>query len=84
MVVALPLWNPISLMNANKTVTGVNMGHLFDQLQILRPQFESLLAMYEKGQIQPFVDRTFKFDEAPAAHHYLHDRKARGKLLLVP
>ena len=40
--------------------------------------------MYEAGQIRPFVDKTFPFTDAPAAHHYLHDRKARGKLLLVP
>jgi NADPH:quinone reductase-like Zn-dependent oxidoreductase len=84
LVAALPLWNPISLMNENKTITGVNMGHLFDRLDLLRPQFESLLRLYEDGKIAPFVDRTFKFAEAPAAHHYLHDRKARGKLLLVP
>ena len=40
--------------------------------------------MYEKGQIKPYVDRTFNFVEAPLAHHYLHDRKAKGKVLLVP
>jgi NADPH:quinone reductase-like Zn-dependent oxidoreductase len=71
-------------MNDNKTVTGVNMGHLFDHVEILRPQFEALVRMYEAGQIHPFVDKSFAFDDAPAAHQYLHDRKARGKLLLVP
>ncbi|HEY2743025.1 MAG TPA: medium chain dehydrogenase/reductase family protein [Polyangia bacterium] len=79
-----PWWGPLGLMNENKTVTGVNMGHLFDRLDILRPQFESLVRMYEAGQIHPFVDKTFAFSDAPAAHQYLHDRKARGKLLLVP
>jgi NADPH:quinone reductase-like Zn-dependent oxidoreductase len=84
MVFGIAWWTPIGLMNENKAVSGVNMGHLFDHLEILRPQFEALLRMYEAGQIHPFVDRTFKFAEAPAAHQYLHDRKARGKLLLVP
>lgn len=77
-------WHPITLMNDNKSITGVNMGHLFDQLDILRPQIESLMRMYEAGQIKPYVDRTFPFSEAAAAHHYLHDRKARGKILFVP
>ena len=81
---SIPRWSPIGLMNENKTVTGVNMGPMFDHLDIVRPQFEALLRMYEAGQIKPFVDRTFKFDEAAAAHHYLHDRKARGKLVLIP
>jgi synaptic vesicle membrane protein VAT-1 len=84
MLASLPRWNPIGLMNANKTVTGVNMGPMFDHLDVVRPQFEALVRMYEAGLIKPFVDRTFRFDEAPAAHHYLHDRKARGKILLVP
>jgi NADPH:quinone reductase-like Zn-dependent oxidoreductase len=77
-------WNPIKLMNDNKEIAGCNMGHLFDRLDLLRPQFEELIAMYERGEIKPHVDRTFSFDEAAAAHHYLHDRKAKGKVLLVP
>jgi NADPH:quinone reductase-like Zn-dependent oxidoreductase len=83
-IFGLAWWTPIGLMNDNKTVSGVNMGHLFDHVEILRPQFEALVRMYEAGQIKPFVDKTFSFAEAPAAHQYLHDRKARGKLLLVP
>jgi NADPH:quinone reductase-like Zn-dependent oxidoreductase len=84
MAASIPLWNPISLMNANKTVSGVNMGHLFEQERILRPQLDALVRLFDQGTIKPFVDRSFSFAEAPAAHHYLHDRKARGKLLLVP
>ena len=83
-VFGIAWWTPIGLMNENKTVTGINMAHLFDRLDILRPQFESLIRMYEAGKIRPFVDKTFSFTDAPAAHQYLHDRKARGKLLLVP
>ena len=31
------------------------------------------------------VDRAqAQIDEAPAAHQYIHDRKAKGKVLLVP
>jgi NADPH:quinone reductase-like Zn-dependent oxidoreductase len=40
--------------------------------------------MYDAGQIKPHVDKTFSFADAPAAHQYLHDRKARGKVLLTP
>ena len=83
-VARMPWWNPMKLMNDNKTVTGVNMGHLFDHLDILRPQIEALLAMYERGELKPYVDRSFTFNEAAAAHHYIHDRKAKGKVLLTP
>lgn len=84
LLVKMKWWNPITLMNDNRAVQGVNMGHLFDRLDLLRPQFESLVSMYERGDIKPYVDRTFSFEEAAAAHHYLHDRKAKGKVLLVP
>lgn len=77
-------WNAIQLMQSNKTVTGVNMYPMFDHIHLVRPQFEALVRLYEAGKIHPFVDKTFPFAEASAAHHYLHDRKARGKLLLVP
>ena len=76
--------SPMKLMEDNKTVSGTNMGHLFGRLDLLRPQFAALLEMYEAREIAPHVDRTFRFDEAPAAHHFLHDRKAIGKVLLVP
>jgi synaptic vesicle membrane protein VAT-1 len=83
-VLQIRRYNPMKLMDDNKTVSGVNMGHLFSRLDLLRPQFEALLALYAEGKIHPRVDRSFPFAEAPAAHHYLHDRKAMGKVVLVP
>jgi len=80
----VPRFNPMKLMDANKSITGTNMGHLFHRIDLLEPQFRALLEMYAAGQIAPRVDRTFSFEEAPAAHHYIHDRKAIGKVLLVP
>jgi synaptic vesicle membrane protein VAT-1 len=83
-VIRMRSYNPRKLMDDNKTVSGTNMGHLFGELPMLREQFEALIAMYEAGEIKPHVDRTFPFSEAAAAHHWLHDRKAKGKVLLTP
>ncbi|HEY8041280.1 MAG TPA: medium chain dehydrogenase/reductase family protein [Polyangiaceae bacterium] len=83
-VMKVKKFSPMKLMDDNKTVAGTNMGHLFARLDLLIPQFAALVEMYEAGQIKPHVDSTFKFDEAPAAHHFIHDRKAIGKVLLVP
>jgi NADPH:quinone reductase-like Zn-dependent oxidoreductase len=77
-------FGPRALMDDNKTVSGINMGHLFGEIPMLAEQFEALVALYEADQIHPHVDRSFAFSEAAAAHHYLHDRKAKGKVLLVP
>lgn len=77
-------FSPMKLMEDNKTVAGTNMGHLFGRPDLVRPQFEALIKMYDAGHIKPHVDRTFRFDEASAAHHFIHERKAVGKVLLVP
>jgi NADPH:quinone reductase-like Zn-dependent oxidoreductase len=77
-------FSPMKLMDDNKTVSGTNMGHLFDRLDLLRPQFEALLDLYAAGKLRPRVDRSFAFAEAATAHHYIHDRKAIGKVVLVP
>ena len=79
-----PKFSPMQLMDTNKTVSGTNMAHLFSRIDLLEPSFVDLIAMYERGEIHPFVDKTFPFAEASKAHHYLHDRKARGKVLLTP
>jgi NADPH:quinone reductase-like Zn-dependent oxidoreductase len=83
-VIRIRKYNPMKLMQDNKSVAGTNMGHLFDRLDLLRPQFEDLLEMYRAGAIKPHVDKSFSFDQAAAAHHYIHDRKAIGKVVLVP
>ena len=81
-VIRIPRFSPRRLMDDNKTVTGVNMGHMFDRLDLLEPQMEDLISMYEAGEIAPHVSKVFPAEEAPAAHHFIHDRKAVGKVLL--
>lgn len=83
-VLKIKRFSPRKLMNDNKSITGVNMGHLFGEIEMLTEQFEALVRLYEQGHIAPYVDRCFAFSEAAAAHRYIHDRKAKGKVLLVP
>jgi NADPH:quinone reductase-like Zn-dependent oxidoreductase len=80
----VPRFSPMKLMDQNKTVSGTNMAHLFSRPDVLATSFAELMQMYERGEVRPFVDETFKFEDAPKAHQYIHDRKARGKVLLVP
>jgi NADPH:quinone reductase-like Zn-dependent oxidoreductase len=83
-VLGVKKWSPMGLMDDNKTITGVNMGHLFARTDLLHPQFEALIDLYNRGLIKPHVAKTFRFEEAAAAHQFIHDRKAIGKVLLVP
>ncbi len=83
-IVRVRRYSPMKLMDDNKSISGVNMGHLFDRVDLLTPQLHALIALYREGKIEPHVDKTFPFDRAAEAHQYIHDRKAIGKVLLTP
>jgi len=77
-------FTPVSLLNANKGVFGVNLGHLWREVERIRGWADKLLELWKQGVVRPQIARTFRFDEAAAAHHYIQDRKNLGKVLLVP
>ena len=77
-------FNPITLMNENKGVMGVNMGHMWHEAERVSGWLQELLDLTEQGIFRPQVDCTFPFSEAAAAHQYIHDRKNVGKVILVP
>jgi NADPH:quinone reductase-like Zn-dependent oxidoreductase len=77
-------FNPLSLMSANKGVFGVNLGHMWGEIDRMREWGEALLDLAAKGIIKPKVARSFRFDEAAQAHHFIQDRRNIGKVLLVP
>jgi NADPH:quinone reductase-like Zn-dependent oxidoreductase len=77
-------FTPLALLNANKGVFGVNLGHLWGEVDRIRGWGEQLLGLWKNGVIRPQIARSFRFDEAAAAHHYIQDRRNIGKVLLVP
>jgi NADPH:quinone reductase-like Zn-dependent oxidoreductase len=83
-LLTLPKWSPLSLMDGNRGIFGVNMGHLWDEASLLRSELAQILAGYETGKLKPIVDRAFPFAEAAAAHTFIQARKNLGKVLLKP
>jgi NADPH:quinone reductase-like Zn-dependent oxidoreductase len=77
--------NPITLMNDNKGVLGINLAHLFTEKERQREGLARLAAQLADGSIRPTIDRTFPLSAAGAAqaHQHLHDRKNFGKVVLV-
>jgi NADPH:quinone reductase-like Zn-dependent oxidoreductase len=80
----MPRWSPIKLMQENKGVAGVNMGHLWGHVQLVTEEIVALMKLYENGSIKPHVDRTFSFEQAGDAHAYIEAGKNVGKVLLTP
>jgi synaptic vesicle membrane protein VAT-1 len=76
-------FNPLRLMNANKGAFGVNLGHMWSEIDRLREWGNALMELAAKGVVRPKVAASFKFEDAPKAHHFIQDRRNVGKVLIV-
>jgi len=86
MFLGIPIlhFHPVKLINENKGVLGVNIGHLWHEGAMVAEWATQLIMWANEGKIRPVVDRTFSFENAHQAHHYIQDRKNRGKVCLNP
>ena len=82
-VLRFPRFGPLALMNDNRSVAGVNLGHLWNQRELVEPQVKALLEYARAGKLTPRVDRAFPLAEAAAAHQYIHERRNVGKVVLT-
>jgi NADPH:quinone reductase-like Zn-dependent oxidoreductase len=76
-------FNPIALLNANKGVMGVNMGHMWSDAR-MKTWMLRLVELWSSGVLRPHVHAAVPFDRAAEAHRMLHARENLGKVLLVP
>ncbi|HSU15298.1 medium chain dehydrogenase/reductase family protein [Longimicrobium sp.] len=83
-LIAMPAFRPLPMMNSNRGVQGVNLGHLWNEAARLKGIMGEILALVAGGTFDPVVDRTFPFEKAGDAHAWIQDRKNFGKVLLTP
>jgi NADPH:quinone reductase-like Zn-dependent oxidoreductase len=83
-IVRMPRFSPLSLMNSNRGVFGLNLGHLWDERRRLADAMTQLVGDVAAGRLQPVVARTFPLDRAADAHRYMQSRSNIGKVLLIP
>jgi NADPH:quinone reductase-like Zn-dependent oxidoreductase len=77
--------NPITLMNKNVGLHGLNLARLFDERELLSQGLAELVGRASRGEISPTIAKTFPLTARGAtdAHTYLHDRQNVGKVVLV-
>lgn len=83
-VIGMPFYHPLPLLNKNRGVFGVNIGHLWHEAEKATVWIKEILKGVDEGWINPHVDTTFSLDEAGEAHRYMEERKNIGKVILVP
>jgi synaptic vesicle membrane protein VAT-1 len=77
----MPRYAPMQLMDANRSVAGVNLGHLWDEREMIARHFETLLRWYGEGKLKPRIDSVFPLADGAAAHRRIQERKNIGKVL---
>jgi NADPH:quinone reductase-like Zn-dependent oxidoreductase len=80
----MPFFHPIPLMNNNRSVFGVNLGHMWHEGHKIRGWMEALLCGVSEGWVRPHVDKVFGFEQAGEAHAYMEARRNIGKVVLRP
>ena len=80
-VLSMPKFSPLSLLDKNRGVFGVNLGHMWHEPEKAKSWMTAILQGVEDGWVQPYVDKTFSLEEAEQAHRYLEERKNIGKVV---
>ncbi|MBV8416202.1 MAG: zinc-binding dehydrogenase, partial [Verrucomicrobia bacterium] len=79
----MPFFHPIPLMGANKSVFGVNLGHMWHEPEMIAGWLEILLKGVADGWVRPHVDKCFPLAQAGEAQTYMEERKNTGKVVLT-
>lgn len=82
--VSIPMWSPLALMEGNRTVSGVNIGHLWGEMHLLAEELGAVLDLYRDGKLVPRIDATYSFDKVADAHRRIQEGKNVGKIVLTP
>ncbi|MGI9350275.1 MAG: NADPH:quinone oxidoreductase family protein [Rhizobiaceae bacterium] len=77
---------PINLaLVKGSSLVGVFWGSFIQrEPEVYAQNMKELFDWYQSGKIKPHVERTFALEEAVAALEHIHNRKASGKIALVP
>jgi NADPH:quinone reductase-like Zn-dependent oxidoreductase len=80
---ATPRFDPLSLINRNRGVFGLHVGHLWTERRQLAPIMEMLVSELRAARIAPVVARTFPLERAADAHRFIQSRQNIGKVVLT-
>ncbi|MEO6213012.1 MAG: medium chain dehydrogenase/reductase family protein [Vicinamibacterales bacterium] len=80
---ATPRFDPLSLINRNRGVFGLHVGHLWEEQAQLVPLMEMLLDELRHKRLRPVVAKTFPLDQAGDAHRFIQSRANIGKVVLT-
>jgi synaptic vesicle membrane protein VAT-1 len=78
----LKRWSALELMGKNLSVSGINMGRMWDEVELMGRHFDALVDLAAKGVVKPHVDSVYPLSRAAEAHAHLQARRSVGKVVL--
>ncbi len=72
---------PLKLMDDNRTVSGVNVGHMWDEVELMGSHLGKLLELGAVRKVRPHVDKVFPLSAGAEAHRHVQARKNVGKVV---
>jgi NADPH:quinone reductase-like Zn-dependent oxidoreductase len=77
------IYHPAQFMMTSKSLLGVNMLKIADERPLmLQHCLEEVMKLYTAGVFVPTEGKIFKAEDITAAHRFLQERKAIGKVVL--
>src|SRR5258708_313163 len=80
---AMKSFAPLSLMNRNRGVFGLNVGHLWDERRPLQALMDLMMTELGAGRLEPVVARTFPLERVADAHRFMQARSNMGKVVFT-
>ena len=78
-----PRFDPLSMINRNRGVFGLHVGHLWGQRNQLAPLMEMLMNELAAERLRPIVAKTFPLERTAEAHRFIQSRSNIGKVVLT-
>ena len=83
MLLQMPSFKPMSLINDNRGVLGLNLGRLWTEEHRIAAMMAEILGHAEAGRLEPVVAKIFPLESAAEAHRFLQSRSNIGKVVLT-
>lgn len=80
---SIPKFSPMKLMNDNRGVAGLNLGHMWHLQETIQRGLRDIVTRYESGAVKPHLDGVFPFEQSEEAFGRLEHGKNMGKVVMT-
>jgi len=79
----VPRFSALRLMDENRGVVGVNIGHLFGRADLLLDEMRALLVLFEQRKIAPVIDCVLPLERAAEGYERIASGQNVGKVVIA-